>query len=260
MMSSLLDTIEVGLTASLNAAVVHELLEAYVEAKKNFYLGGLRLSAVEGGRFCEAAYRLLEERTTGTFTRLGKQLNVETIQSRLSSLPAGSHPDAIRLHIPRALRVIYDIRNNRDAAHLADGIDPNKQDATIVISNIDWVLAEFVRLYHTVSPSKAHEIVESLVTRKAPAVQDFDGFLKVLNPKLRASDYLLLLLYERGAAGASLTDLTEWSKPSMRSNLKRTLEQLVNDRAFIHSIGSLYLITQSGMIEVERRKLYEVTA
>jgi hypothetical protein len=259
-MSSLLATVEAGLRASLNAAVVHELLEAYVEAKKNFYLGGLRLSAVEGGRFCEAAYRLLEERTTGTFTRLGKQLNVEGIQARLSNLPVGSHPDAIRLHIPRALRVIYDIRNNRDAAHLADGIDPNKQDATIVISNIDWVLAEFVRLYHTVSPNKAQEIVESLVTRKAPAVQDFDGFLKVLNPKLRASDYILLLLYERGGSGASFEDLTAWVKPSMRNNLGRTLGQLVNDRAFTHKTGSLYVITQSGMVEVERRKLYEMTA
>ena len=257
---SLLDAIEAGLAASLNAAVVHELLEAYVEAKKNFYLGGLRLSAVEGGRFCEAAYRLLEERTTGAFTRLGKQLNVESIQSRLSNLPVGSHPDAIRLHIPRALRVIFDIRNNRDAAHLADGIDPNKQDATIVVSNLDWVLAELVRLYHTVSPNEAQQIVESLITRKAPAVQNFDGFLKVLNPKLKAGDYILLLLYERGGSGASLQNLTEWAKPSMRNNLKRTLDQLVNDRAFVHKTTSLYLITQSGMVEVERRKLYEVTA
>lgn len=256
-MNSLLDTIEAGLTVSFNSVVVHELLEAYVEVKKNFYLGGLRLSAVEGGRFCEAAYRLLEERTTGTFTPLGRQLNAEGIQLMVARLPVGSHPDAIRLHIPRALRVIYDIRNNRDTAHLADGIDPNKQDATLVISNIDWVLAEFVRLYHTVSPNEAQLIVESLVTRKAPAVQDFKGFLKVLNPKLRASDYLLLLLYERGGSGASLMELTEWAKPSMRGNLKRTLDQLVNDRAYVHKVGALYLITQSGMVEVERRRLYE---
>ncbi len=257
---SLRDTIEAGLAASLNAAVVHELLEAYVEAKKNFYLGGLRLSAVEGGRFCEAAYRLLEERTAGAFTCLGKQLDVERTQSRLSNLPVGSHPDAIRLHIPRALRVIYDIRNNRDAAHLADGIDPNTQDATIVVSNLDWVLAEFVRLYHTVSPNAAQQIVESLITRKAPAVQNFDGFLKVLNPRLKASDYILLLLYECGGSGASLQDLDEWAKPSMRKNLKRTVDQLVNDRAFVHKAGSVYLITQSGIIDVDRRKLYEVTA
>ena len=30
------------------------------------------------------------------------------------------------------LRVVYDIPNKRDAAHLTDGIDPNVQDVTIV--------------------------------------------------------------------------------------------------------------------------------
>jgi len=43
------------------------------EAKRNFYLGGLRLSAVEGGRFCEATFRLLQQRTTGKFNALGNK-------------------------------------------------------------------------------------------------------------------------------------------------------------------------------------------
>jgi hypothetical protein len=47
-------------------------------------------------------------------------------------MPIGSAPDSIRLHIPRTFRVIYDIRNKRDAAHLGDGIDPNLQDSTLV--------------------------------------------------------------------------------------------------------------------------------
>lgn len=255
---SLLEIVERGLAASLSSTTVHELIEGYVEAKKNFYLGGLRLSAVEGGRFCEAAYRLLQERTTGTFTPLGRQLNVEQVQAGLSNLPVGSHPDSIRLHIPRALRVVYDIRNNRDAAHLSDGIDPNKQDATLVVSTLDWVLAEFVRIFHTVSANEAHGIVESLVTRRAPAVQDFAGFLKVLNPKLRAGEYVLLLLYERGGKGASFAELSAWVKPTMRGNLQRTIDHLVDDRAFVHHNGSLYMITESGMIEVERRKLYQI--
>jgi hypothetical protein len=260
MTTSLIEAVKTGLAASLDSAVVQELIEAYVEAKKNFYLGGLRLSAVEGGRFCEAAYRLLQERTTGNFTDLGRPLNVEQIQARLSSLPVGSHPDAIRLHIPRGLRVVYDIRNNRDAAHLGDGIDPNKQDATIVVSTLDWVLAEFVRLHHTVSPNEAQRIVESLVTRKAPAVQDFAGFLKVLNAKLKAGEFVLLLLYERGGDGASFTELSAWVKPTMRKNLQRTVDHLVDDQAFVHHNGSLYIITESGMIEVERRKLYQMPA
>jgi len=238
--------------------LVDELLEAYVEAKRNFYLGGLRLSAVEGGRFCEAAFRMLQEKTTGSFKPLGKQLDVEKLRDDLSRLPSASQPDSIRLHIPRALRVVYDIRNSRDAAHLADNIDPNLQDSTLVVSILDWVLAEFVRLYHTVPANEAQSIVESLVTRRAPVVQDFAGFLKILNPGLLAGDHLLVLLYQRGKEGAKYTDLHAWSKPKMRANLNSTLDRLVDERAFAHFDGVKYFITESGMRDVERRKLYQM--
>jgi hypothetical protein len=247
-----------GLSASHSPKLVDELLEAYVEAKRNFYLGGLRLSAVEGGRFCEAAFRMLQERTTGTFKPLGKQLDTERLRNDLSHLPSSSYPDSIRLHIPRALRVVYDIRNSRDTAHLADNIDPNLQDSTLVVSILDWVLAEFVRLYHTVPANEAQAIVESLVTRRAPVVQDFAGFLKILNPNLAAGDYLLVLLYQRGKDGATYPELQLWSKPKMRPNLNSTLNRLVYDRAFVHFDGGSYFITESGMREVEQRKLYEM--
>src|SRR4051794_5175024 len=130
-------TIQSQLAVALPPKLVDELLEAHAEAKRNLYLGGLRLSEVEGGRFCEAAFRLLEQIAHGRFTPLGTALNSEKTIHTLENLPKGSHPDAVRIHIPRALRLVYDIRNKRDVAHLADGIDPNLQDATMVASVLD---------------------------------------------------------------------------------------------------------------------------
>jgi hypothetical protein len=82
-----------------------------------------------------------------------------------------------------------------------------------VVSTLDWILAEFVRRHHSVSPDEAQKIVEELVTRVAPVVQDFDGFLKLLNPKLGASDQALVSalparfywsgLYRDGGVGQS---------------------------------------------------------
>src|SRR5437870_9630612 len=112
--------IEVQLSTNLDAKVVHELLEAHAEAKRNFYLGGLRLMEVEGGRFCEAAFRLLEQEAKMKVTPLGKQLDTDKLIRDLSNLPSVGFNDSIRLHIPRSLRLVYDIRNKRDAAHLAD--------------------------------------------------------------------------------------------------------------------------------------------
>lgn len=247
-----------SLAIAYDPALVNELIEAYEEAKNNYYLGGLRLSAVEGGRFAEASFRMLQQETTGKFTPLGKTLpRTDKLITDLENQPNAAHPDSVRLHIPRALRVVYDIRNRRDAAHLADNIDPNLQDATLVVSTLDWILAEFVRMHHKVSADEAQKIVEELVTRVAPVIQDFDGFLKLLNPKLGATDQALVLLYQRGSTGAEFKELEQWVNPKSRTNLRRTLHALVHARAFAHQISDRYTITRSGQQDVERRKLVQ---
>jgi hypothetical protein len=247
--------VQAQLAAKLEPKLVHELLEAHSEAKRSFYLGGLRLAEVEGGRFCEAAFRLLELIAFSGFTPLGGQIDTERLIERLRNLDASTFPDAVRLHIPRALRLVYDIRNKRDAAHLADGIDPNVQDGTLVISVLDWVLAEFLRLYHSVSADQAQALVDAIVVRSAPLIQDFSGFLKVLNPQLGATDHCLALLYQRGAQGATLVELDKWARPKMRGNLRRTLSRLVNELDLVHFDGSRYHVTRLGEQEVEARKL-----
>lgn len=247
--------IETQLATKIDPRVVTELLDAHEEAKRNFYLGGLRLSAVEGGRFCEAAFRGLQQLAARTVTPLGKQINSEQLINALSN--DVSLLDSIRFHIPRSLRVVYDVRNKRDTAHLADGIDPNLQDATLVVSVIDWVLAEFIRLIHNVSPDEARGLVESVVSRAAPIVQDFEGFLKVLNPTLGVSDFILVLLYQRGSAGATFHELRSWVRPTMRTNLKRTLDTLVDKKDLAHFDGTHYKITRLGEQDVEGRMLFQ---
>ena len=51
----MLDVIANSLGAKFDQKLVDQLLEAYRETKDKFLLGGLRLTEVEGGRFCEAA-------------------------------------------------------------------------------------------------------------------------------------------------------------------------------------------------------------
>ncbi len=251
----MLQQVRQGLTASLNDQLVDEMLSAHQEAKRNYYLGGLRLSAVEGGRFCEAAFRLLQQITTGSFEPLGTQLNTDGLIRTLSNIPNGQHPDSVRLHLPRALRMVYDIRNKRDNAHLADGIDPNLQDAGLVVAVLDWALAEFVRLYHSVPANVAQRTVDSIVTRAAPAIEDFDGFLKVLRTDLGASDFVLLLLYQRGPEGAKYAELESWARPSMRRNLSRTLRGLVDHKALVHRDGERFRITRTGQQHVKSKRL-----
>lgn len=254
----MLDQIASGLKAHFPDKLVDELLSAYQDAKHNFFLGGLRLSAVEGGRFCEAAMRMLEHVTTNKFTDLGRMLNSDKLFETLSNYPKAQFPESIRVHIPRAIRVVYDIRNKRDTAHLADDIDPNLQDATLVVSNLDWILAEFIRLYHQVSADEAAKIIDGLVTRKVPVIEDFGGFLKVLNPDLKVSGYVLVLLYERGTAGATFLELEKWVRPPMRRNLRRTLNGMVDDALLHENDAGSFFLTKRGRQEVESRNLHSV--
>lgn len=248
--------VEAQLASKLDSKLVHELLEAHAEAKRNYYLGGLRLSAVEGGRFCEAAFRLLQDITQSKHTPLGKSLpNTDSLILQLSQLDSSKFNDSIRLHIPRSLRLVYDIRNKRDAAHLADGIDPNLQDATLVVTVLDWVLAELIRLYHKVPANTASKIVQGIVKRVAPVVQDFNGFLKILNPKLGVSDHCAVLLYQRGEDGATYEELDKWARPSMRANLRRALLTLVDKKDYAHFDGHRYFITREGEHYVEKKGL-----
>ena len=127
----------------------------------------------------------------------------------------------------------------------------------MVVTVLDWVLAEFIRLVHNVSPAEASRIVDSIVTRTAPMVQEFGDFLKVLSPKLGASGFVLVLLYHRGKAGATFDELRLWVRPKMRANLKRTLDGLVNVKDFSHFDGAAYNITRLGEQSVEQRRLLE---
>ena len=240
--------------AGIPTELVDELVEAFAEAKRRFYRDDLRPSEIEGARFSEAVFRILEWATTQTYTPLGDTLpKVPALMARLEQATVAQ--DSVRFHIPRTLRLIYDVRNKRDVAHLGDGIDPNQQDATMVVRNMEWVLAELVRLYHNVSATQAHAIIVDLVSKDVPLIQEFDGFPRVLK-QLKASDHFLVLLYWRGVDGATYDELHTWARAPMRANLKRTLKA-IDDKDLVHLRGDRYVLTHLGEDYVEKGKLLE---
>ncbi len=241
------------IAAGLPTELVSEVMDAFTEAKRRFYRDDMRPSAIEGGRFSEAVFRILQWTTTQNYTPLGKTL--PSVPTLIGTLEKAQGVDSVRLHIPRTLRLIYDVRNKRDVAHLADGIDPNQQDATLVIRTMEWVLAELVRLFHNVAPKMAHGIIAELVSKEVPLIQVFDGFPRVLK-QLKASDHVLVLLYWRGTEGATFEDLSTWARPAMRANLKRTLNHL-DAKDLVHLKADTYVLTQLGEHSVEDRKLLE---
>lgn len=253
-----LDRIKAVLKTRFPTNIVDELVDCYSEQKRYFFLGNHRPTEIEGGRFSEAAFRLLEHYVGFAITPLGTQVNTDGLIRNLSQLPAASFNDSVRLHIPRTLRVIYDIRNKRDVAHLADGIDPNLQDSSFVFATLDWVLAEFIRIANGTTPDDAFYLVQSITIHSIPAIEDFNGFLKTLKPSLGPADRLLLLLYHRGSNGTTFEELKGWLKPNQRTNSKRGLNILEHEKDFVTYQGDKYFITRLGVLEVQNKKLVEI--
>jgi hypothetical protein len=246
-----------SLCLTYDQSLVDELLAAYTEAKHRFHVGDLRPNAVEAGRFSEAAFRILQQRAFGAFEPLGNKIDTDSVIVRLAQLPRGTQPDSVRLHMPRALRVVYDIRNNRDAAHLADGIDPNLQDASLVVAALDWILAELLRLHHNVSANEAQRIVQDLVTHPVPSIQDFNGIPVVLRTDWGRDDVVLVLLYRAGLGGLQWHELLRALPRKVDGSLETALRYLVNDKAFVYfdrETGS-HKITATGQKYVDSRKL-----
>lgn len=230
--------------------LIDSILDSYKELAENFIRGKIRPSEVEGGRFCEATIRMLQYKTTGTYTPIGTHLNLDTEVNVLRNLPVTSFDDSIRLHIPRTIRVIYDIRSKRDSAHLGN-IDPNLMDGTLVLNCCKWILAELFRMESQISIEEAQRIINSLVEKEVPIIQDFGGFKVILNPRLSARDRILVLLYERSEEGVARAELSSQLPPKMRTQLGTQLSRLQHDKSFIHRDKNQIYITRSGEKFVE---------
>jgi hypothetical protein len=243
--------------------LIDALFDAYAEAKRRFYLGDHRPNEVEGGRFVEAALRILELKVFGACTPVGKQLPaVDGLIRRLES--TGGHDPALTIHIPRLLLPVYTIRNKRDVAHLGPDISPNLQDSTIVVAVMDWVMAEFVRLYHQVNNTEAQQIIDGLVTREVPVVQMFGDYPKLLKDGVKLPEHLLILLYRRGAEGVTKSELGTWTAkaisrvPSARekANIATALRRL-DTAGEVHIDGARVYITFKGQKRVESKRLIQ---
>lgn len=249
------------IAATSDAALAQELTEAYAELKNRYFRGDFRPGQLEGGRFTEAAFRILQLKATGRYTPVGKRLpKVAVLMQTLESADASKVHESIRMHIPRALAAVYNVRNRRDVGHIAADVDANVMDATYVVATCDWVLAEFVRLFHECSPERAQAYVEALVKRRAPLVQVFGETPFVLRPGLSAKDEILLLLYHQGSLGASLDELDAWLPTVARHVARSRVSEIERQLRYARRVNGRIYITDTGMAYVEGTILPPATA
>lgn len=244
------------LSKRIEEALVLKLFGHYQELKQKFFLSQYEPSQLNCAKFVEVVIRILEYIAKRDYTSFDKSVSLDTLTKELEQLPKDQFPDSIRIHIPRILRATYDIRSKRGVAHIAE-INPNLMDATFVVSACDWIMAELVRLYHTGDSNEAQRIIDAIVERKIPIIEEFGDDLKVLIPNLPVADKILLILYKKYPNYISTSNLKNWIKTKSSSHITNVLRQLDND-ARIHRKGWENIITRKGIEYVEKNLPKEI--
>lgn len=256
----MLQQIKQQLENDFSKELVDSLFECYQTAYDKYYRRDYRPSALQCGRFAEVALRMLQEETTGVYTPLGQQLpNFVNEVRKLENTQKTQFHESIRIQIPRTLQIIYDVRNKRDIGHVGGDVDANFSDATLSLVSCGWVLTEFLRLYYTSDINTAQKIVNSIVKLKIPLIQDFNGFLKLLNPDLTVPKKILSLLYYCGPDGASVDELNKWLHNKItKAHMTTTLNRLEFGKAFIHREHDQCFITDTGMRYVHENVPFQI--
>jgi hypothetical protein len=190
------------------------LVKHFSKMVEEFQDGEWENCIAKSGKFVEASLKALFVHV-GKAPPTGRGFKADAIINGLAQVPDdGTFHDSIRLTIPRACRFVYDMSSNRGGRHDAGDIDPNEMDANAAVMTCSWILAEMIRLAQkgAVDLSQANALVESLVEKKYPLVENVDGRIYFHVPDKSAVDVALLALAYRYPKRMSKQELTETVK------------------------------------------------
>jgi hypothetical protein len=115
---------------------------------------------------------------------------------------------------------LYDIRNNRGVGHSGAEVDPNRMDATFVLYASKWLVAELVRLLHTLTTEEATAIVDALVEREIPWVWHEEDKKRLLRLGMTWKQQTLVMLLSEATEVAE-ADLLQWLEHPNIANFRK---------------------------------------
>ena len=210
-----------------------DLISAFNEIVKNYREHRWEPSELNGGKLCEAVYTICKGWLDGAQypARAEKPSRFpDKCWAMMNEYQHVRDSRSARILIPRMMIGLYDIRNNRGVGHAGAEVDPNHMDATVVLYTAKWLIAELVRLLHTLSTEEATAIVDGLIEREVPWVWTHDGKKRVVRTGMTWKQQTLVLMLTE-AGDVAETDLSRWLEhPRMASLRKDVLRPMHRTR------------------------------
>lgn len=250
----MIEQIKQDLANNYPEELVDILMDSYVELKQNFILLRHEPAELNGGKFVEACYRILQYVSKNSYTPPGKPIPDLIGKLRaIEQLPASTCNESCRIHIPRTLASIYNIRNKRGVSHIGGDVNPNLADSTIIAAVADWVLAELYRINYRCTLDEAQKVVDGLVQLKIPLIYEVDDKIRVLKHDLSFPQKTLLILahlYPTKVMEKDLIDWVEHHNPSVFRN--SVLKRLHATKQIEYKNKEWCLILPPGLLEAEK--------
>lgn len=227
------------------------LIAEYQSIVQNFLEHRWLPSELSGGRFSEIAYTILDGHARKTYASAPKKpSNFKDACSKLES--NSGVPRSFQILIPRLLPALYEIRNNRSVGHVGGDVDPNHMDSAAVLAICNWVMCELVRAYHNLPTTDAQKVVDSLAEMRIPVIWTDGNVKRVLQPKLKLHQQLLLLI-ATSVPDVAIQDLIEWTEYENKKYFMNLVRDMHKNRLieFTESSGRAQILPP-GTKEVER--------
>lgn len=237
------------LSLTVPKELIDALLESYQKALTEFRKGNWSYFGNEIGRYIEISLRILEYMTLSKYTPLSSKLPIFNEQY-LKNFEQSKiqKEESYRIIIPRQLYSMYCIRNKRGMIHI-NNINPNKMDATILLSSAKWVLAEFVRLLTNLGYDESIQLIESIINKELSIIWNEDDIFRILDTKLSCKEKILITLYLKNSTDIrELMEIVEYKNISL---FRKILLELHKEK-FIEYSNKRCIISPLGTTEVEK--------
>jgi hypothetical protein len=240
------------LLAHLPGGLRDPLLQEYKGIVAAHCEGRWKLSALDGGRFCEVVFTIVEGALSGTYAPAPSKPSrfPDACRALENKAPVSIGDRSLRILIPRVLVGLYEIRNNRNVGHVGGDVVSNRMDATFVRDSASWIVAELIRVFHNVTIDEAQNAVDALAERPNALIWEFEGIRRVLSTTMSASERALVMLYSQ-PGWTEVEQLQTWVKYKAKFQpqvLDKLADQLLVE---IEPNGKRVVITPLGTKRAE---------
>lgn len=232
------------LSPPIDINLVNGLIDSFIKVKE-YYNFKFQEAILYAGHFCEFSWKIINFNATGTILKkiTSKKKIIEEIE-KLTSLT-----DQERIIIPRITSVAYDIRNRKRSGHATD-ILPTKNDSYLVHRICSYVLIEFLLLYSNKKIDEIRGMLEKLIIRKAPIVEEIDGYF-FGNNKTTLTDLVLYIIYVHEEGTLKRADILNLIPTHDRSTIQVIISKLKKDGKIFENPENTVFLRKKGLEFVE---------